>query len=50
MISSGIREIIRYLCEHKMVDCIVTSAGGIEEDLMKCLAPFYVGDFNADDK
>ena len=23
-----------------MVDCIVTSAGGIEEDFMKCLLPF----------
>ena len=29
MISSGIRETIRYLAEHKMIDCIVTSAGGI---------------------
>jgi deoxyhypusine synthase len=28
----------------------VTSAGGIEEDLMKCLAPFYIGDFNSNDK
>lgn len=27
------------------VDCIVTSAGGIEEDFIKCLAPTYVGDF-----
>lgn len=24
---------------------IVTSAGGIEEDFIKCLAPFFVGDF-----
>lgn len=27
------------------VDVIVTTAGGIEEDLMKCLAPTYIGDF-----
>jgi len=45
MISSGVREVIRYLCEHKMVDCIVTTGGGIEEDFMKCLADTYVGDF-----
>ncbi|KAJ1448868.1 Deoxyhypusine synthase [Pelagophyceae sp. CCMP2097] len=45
MISCGVREIIRYLCEHKMIDCMVTTAGGIEEDLMKCLAPTYIGDF-----
>jgi len=50
MISSGMREIIRYLVEHKMVDCIVTSAGGIEEDIMKCFDSFYLGSFEADDK
>lgn len=33
-----------------MVDCIVTSAGGIEEDLMKSLAPFRMGSFNMDDQ
>lgn len=33
-----------------MVDCIVSSAGGIEEDLMKCLSNFHVGTWNVDDK
>lgn len=28
------------------VDVIVTTAGGIEEDLIKCLAPTYKGDFS----
>jgi len=28
-----------------MVDVVVASAGGVEEDLIKCLAPTYVGDF-----
>ncbi|KAM8824170.1 deoxyhypusine synthase-like [Synchiropus picturatus] len=28
-----------------MVDVIVTTAGGIEEDLIKCMAPSYIGDF-----
>lgn len=46
MASCGIREIIRYLCEHKMIDCIVTTAGGIEEDFIKCLKPTFLGDFN----
>ena len=27
------------------VDVIVTSAGGIEEDFIKCLAPTFMGDF-----
>lgn len=46
MISSGVREVIRYLVRHKMVDVVVTTAGGIEEDLIKCLKPTYVGDFS----
>lgn len=28
-----------------MVDCIVTTAGGVEEDFIKCLAPTYIGDW-----
>ena len=45
MISSGVRETIRFLVQHKMVDVIVTTAGGIEEDLMKCFNDTYIGDF-----
>ncbi|CCD23861.1 deoxyhypusine synthase NDAI_0C02010 [Naumovozyma dairenensis CBS 421] len=46
LISSGLRETLRYLVQHKMVDAIVTSAGGIEEDIIKCLAPTYMGEFS----
>ena len=35
LISAGVREHVRYLVEHKMVDVVVTTAGGIEEDLIK---------------
>jgi deoxyhypusine synthase len=45
MISSGMREIIRYLVEHKMVDAVVATAGGIEEDICKTSSKFYQGDF-----
>ncbi|AQZ11162.1 DYS1 (YHR068W) [Zygosaccharomyces parabailii] len=45
LISSGLRETLRFLVQHKMVSAIVSSAGGIEEDLIKCLAPTYLGDF-----
>ncbi|KAF0911419.1 hypothetical protein E2562_008294 [Oryza meyeriana var. granulata] len=31
---------------NQMVDVIVTTAGGIEEDIIKCLAPTYRGDFS----
>ena len=48
MASCGVRESIKFLVQHKMVDCIVTTAGGIEEDFIKCLAPTYLGDFSLD--
>lgn len=48
MASCGIREYIRYLCQHKMVDAIVTTTGGIEEDIMKLYAHHYIGDFHLD--
>jgi deoxyhypusine synthase len=46
MVSCGMREVVRYLAQHRLVDAIVTSAGAVEEDIMKCLRPHYMGDFN----
>jgi hypothetical protein len=48
LISSGLREIILYLVKHKHVAAIVTTAGGIEEDFIKCLGKTYLADFNLD--
>jgi deoxyhypusine synthase len=48
LISSGLREIILYLVKHKHVAAIVTTAGGIEEDFIKCLGKTYLADFNMD--
>nr|SVE88694.1 EOG090X07TT [Daphnia sinensis]SVE89318.1 EOG090X07TT [Daphnia sinensis]SVE89939.1 EOG090X07TT [Daphnia sinensis]SVE90567.1 EOG090X07TT [Daphnia sinensis]SVE91195.1 EOG090X07TT [Daphnia sinensis] len=45
MCSSGIRDTIKFLVQNKLVDCIVTTAGGVEEDFIKCLAPTFVGNF-----
>ncbi|GLJ38255.1 hypothetical protein SUGI_0778770 [Cryptomeria japonica] len=46
LISSGVRDTIRFLVQHHMVHVVVTTAGGVEEDLIKCLAPTYTGDFS----
>ncbi|XP_041091654.1 deoxyhypusine synthase [Polyodon spathula] len=46
LISSGVRESIRYLAQHNMVDVLVSTAGGVEEDLIKCLAPTFLGEFS----
>lgn len=45
-VSSGNREIIKYLVKHKKIDVLVTSAGGVEEDIIKCLKPFVMGRFD----
>ena len=45
LVSSGLRDVFRFLAEHKLVDVIVTTTGGIEEDLIKCLGPFLLGEF-----
>jgi deoxyhypusine synthase len=47
MVSSGVREAILHLVKHNFVDVIVTTAGGVEEDIIKCLKPFVLGDFRA---
>ncbi|MCD6139777.1 MAG: deoxyhypusine synthase, partial [Thermococcus sp.] len=49
IISSGLREIIAYLVKHKKVDVIVTTAGGVEEDFIKALKPFLLGDWHVND-
>jgi deoxyhypusine synthase len=46
LISSGLRDVFRFLVKHQLVDVVVTTAGGIEEDIIKCLAPTFLGDFD----
>ena len=48
MISSGVREAILHLVKNKMVHVVVTTAGGVEEDIIKTLKPFVLGDFRLD--
>ncbi|KAN0066258.1 Deoxyhypusine synthase [Thecaphora frezii] len=48
LVSSGLREVIRFLVKNKYVSALVTTAGGIEEDLIKCLGPTYLGGFSLD--
>ncbi|CAD6196967.1 unnamed protein product [Caenorhabditis auriculariae] len=50
LVTSGLREVLRFIVQHDLVDCVVTSAGGVEEDLIKCLKESYLGAFNMDGK
>eukprot|EP00057_Strongylocentrotus_purpuratus_P034729 XP_796333.3 PREDICTED: deoxyhypusine synthase [Strongylocentrotus purpuratus] len=49
IITSGLRETMCFLAKNNLVDCIVTTAGGIEEDFIKCFGDFYVGNFRANE-
>ncbi|KAJ3525345.1 hypothetical protein NM688_g8413 [Phlebia brevispora] len=48
LISSGLREVILYLVKHKQIKVLVTTAGGVEEDFIKCLGKTYLADFALD--
>lgn len=50
MVSSGLRDIFRYLVQNKKVDYVVTTGGGVEEDIIKCLGDFILGDFKVSSK
>ena len=45
-ISSGLREIITYLVKQKKVHYVITSGSGVEEDAIKSMADFKLGEFN----
>jgi deoxyhypusine synthase len=45
--SSGVREIIRYLVQHRHIHALCMSAGALEEDLVKTLQPFVLGSLTA---
>ncbi|MEK6942128.1 MAG: deoxyhypusine synthase [archaeon] len=46
-VSSGNREAIRYLAEHKLVKALVVTTGAVEEDIIKTKFDFLHGDFRA---
>jgi deoxyhypusine synthase len=50
MVTSGLRGLFAQVIEKKMCDVIVTTVGGIEEDIMKSKGEkFSIGDFSTDD-
>lgn len=50
MISCGVRECLRFLAKNKQFEVLVVTGGGVEEDLIKCIKPTYVGSFELDGK
>ncbi len=50
IISSGLREVIAAIIKHGMADVVITTVGSIEEDIMKSMKPFLLGDWREDDR
>lgn len=50
IITSGCREIIKYLAKNKYIDVFIVTAGGIEEDLIKCMKPTRLAAFDLNGK
>ena len=48
MMTCGIREYLKYLAKNKFFEIFVITGGGIEEDLIKCMAETYIGSFDCD--
>lgn len=48
LISCGLRDTFAYLARERLVDCFISSAGGIEEDVIKCGGSTVLGQFNLD--
>ncbi|MEM3364222.1 MAG: deoxyhypusine synthase family protein [Candidatus Micrarchaeia archaeon] len=47
--SSGLREVAAQFIRDARPGVIITTAGAIEEDIMKCKGSFFLGSFNSDD-
>lgn len=47
LVSSGLRDVFRFLVQNRLVSVLTTTAGGIEEDFIKCLGPTLLGSFDA---
>ena len=48
--TCGLRETVTYLTRNRHVRALATSAGAVEEDVMKIFRPFLLGSFDADGK
>jgi len=50
MAASGLRGVFAELMKEKLVDVVITTGGAIEHDFIKADEPYFLGDFNMDDK
>ncbi|RNF26021.1 deoxyhypusine synthase [Trypanosoma conorhini] len=48
LISSGLRDTFACLARDRLIDGVISTAGGIEEDVIKCLGRTLMGEFKLD--
>ena len=49
IISSGLREIVASLVREGYIDVLITTSGGLTEDVIKTARPFKMGEWDADE-
>ncbi|HHQ44899.1 MAG TPA: deoxyhypusine synthase [Candidatus Altiarchaeales archaeon] len=50
LMASGLRGLFRGLVEQGVVDCVVTTGGSIDHDIIRAYKPYLLGDFDVDDE
>lgn len=48
-VSCGLRDYIRWMVKSKKIDVLITTAGGVEEDIIKLYGDFIIGSWNVND-
>lgn len=48
IVTSGCRDLLRYIFENRMVSISVTTAGGVEEDLTKCFGDYITDTYTTE--
>ena len=49
LMATGVRGVLRFLVERKLVDAVITTCGTADHDLARVWQPYYHGDFEMDD-
>ncbi len=49
LVATGLRGVLAQLLEERLFDVVVTTAGTLDHDLIRCWAAYYHGSFDADD-
>jgi deoxyhypusine synthase len=49
LLGTGVRESLRFLCKHKLVDALVVSGGAVEHDIRRALTEYHLGEYASEE-